>query len=894
VATLLTVGMLSACTEPGTSTGQNARADIQVSLSQGLDSGNVVRISVVVEGPGISPPIIAELTRNASGWSGVIQDIPAGADRFFTATGYDAGSVPLYKGQAGPISVLSNSTVSVGIMLQPVNPPPPFENVAPIIESLVASSNPVQPGATLTLTARALDPNPGDTLSYGWSAPAGTFGSPGSVSTSWTAPANEGVMRIALEVKDSRGASSTLSLDIHVLNPSSVGSATVTTRFNAWPTISSMAGTPSPLVPGVPTKLFVSAVDPDGDALLFSWSASCPGAFDNPTLPQPSFTLADPNTSDGCTFSVMLSDGRGGQQRGSLTLHIHRGRPTNQPPQLVRAYNSSGEAGANEVITLGVLAQDPEGQPLAFSWQLRQGVIRANRTTPTSSELDWQAPSCFDAPVPLTVILQDGGGASTSHTFAIAPRAGATCGGTSVTGVRNVTHVVDGVIRVSLPDDLSTLTIGAWVPTADGLGYEYRAGTGQSDGTFSIPDVQRTPYFLQLGTSYTWTTSRRHDLRRAVLGRPDAEPLPVGSQLDLRLTGLTPWKLDNDVQFHAPAVGLGYLDAPNCSFPGFPIVEGETFTSGTLDYYDSLQACGNATHRLDGSRGDVLYVTELVGRATPGTDATVRELRQAFQTQSMPETSAGLFELTGTMAPLPLTRQPVDFRLSEFEALALAAHPEVRLTMSSVHLGTLMGYDEFGIYTGWPDLAMASDTTPGGGDSFMLFEYGDPYPGSWPRFIHSVTSAGVYYSVPLPDGTNSQPRVIAASVISRVSLRPGMTHVVRPQVGPPQELRLNGLPTTTSRSGVGPTPLVSWKPPLLGLPNLYAVRVYRFTATSSGSTTRTLVGTLNTTETQLRLPPNFLVATGNSIFAIQVYAYSEPHNGTANHYASVLTSGFTP
>ena len=794
VATLLTVGMLSACTDPGTSTGQNARADIQVSLSQGLDSSNVVRISVAVEGPGISPPIVAELTRNASGWSGVIQDIPAGADRFFTATGYDTGSVPLYKGQAGPISVLSNSTVSVGIMLQPVNPPPPFENVAPIIESLVASSNPVQPGATLTLTARALDPNPGDTLSYGWSAPAGTFGSPGSVSTSWTAPANEGVMRIALEVKDSRGASSTMSLDIHVLNPSSVGSATVTTRFNAWPTISSMAGTPSPLVPGVPTKLFVSAVDPDGDALLFSWSASCPGVFDDPTLPQPSFTLADPNASDGCTFSVMLSDGRGGQQRGSLTLHIHRGPPTS----------------------------------------------------------------------------------------------------TSVTGVRNVTSVVDGVIRISLPDDLSTLTIGAWVPTADGLGYEYRAGTGQSDGTFSIPDVQRTPYFLQLGTSYTWTSSRRHDLRRAVLGRPDAEPLPMGSQLDLRLTGLTPWKLDNDVQFHAPAVGLGYLDAPNCAFPGFPIVEGETFTSGTLDYYDSLQACGNATHRLDGSRGDVLYVTELVGRANPGTDATVRELRQAFQTQSMPETSAGLFELTGTMAPLPLTRQPVDFRISEFEAQALAAHPEVQLTMSSVNIGTLSGYDEFGVYTGWPDLALSLDTTPGEGDSLMTFEYGDPYPGNWPRFIHSIISSRVYYSVPLPDGTNSQPRVIMASVMSRVSLRPGMTHVVRPQVGPPQELRLNGLPTTTSRSGVGPTPLVSWKPPLLGIPNLYSVRVYRFTATSSGSTTRTLVGTLNTTETQLRLPPNFLVATGNSIFAIQVYAYSELHNGIANHYASALTSGFTP
>jgi hypothetical protein len=245
------------------------------------------------------------------------------------------------------------------------------------------------------------------------------------------------------------------------------------------------------------------------------------------------------------------------------------------------------------------------------------------------------------------------------------------------------------------------------------------------------------------------------------------------------------------------------------------------------------------------------------------------------------------------MAPLPLTQQPVDFRISEFEAQALAAHPEVQLDTSSVNIGTLQGYDEFGLYTGWPDLALASDSTPGQGDSFTTFEYGDPYPGHWPRFIHSITTAYVSFSVPLPDGTTSMPRVVTTNVVSRVPLQPGMTQVVRPQLGAPQDLRLNGLPATPSLSGVGQTPLVSWKPPLLGTPNLYSVRVYRFTATSSGSTTRTIVGTFNTTETQFRLPPNFLVATGNSLYALQVFAY-ELHNGNAKHYASALTSGFTP
>jgi len=799
VATLLAVSMLSACDDPGSTATKKARADIKVLIPQGLASTDVARLGIVVEGPGIATPIAAELGRNGSVWEGVIQDIPAGDNRLFTATAYDSGSIALYKGQAGPLSILPASTVSVAIVLQPVNPPLPFENVAPLIESVAVSSNPVRPGGTVTLTARAVDPNPTDTLSYTWSAPAGSFGSPTSATTSFTAPAQAGVLRLQLEVKDSRAASTTMSLDLHVQDPASSGTAVVSASFNTWPSISSMTGTPSPLVPGVPTSLFVSATDAEGDALSFSWSGNCPGSFDTRSSPQVVFTLSPQPSTPSCAFQVLVSDGRGGQQKGTLTLHVR------------------------------------------------------------------------DNPSP------------------------------HVSGVRNRYYVVDDSLRHPVPEDLSGATIGAWVPTADGSGYEYRAGTGRPDGTFFIPDVQRTPYLLQFGTSYFWLTSRNPDLSAARLGRPDVEPLPEGTLMELQLSSPVPWRDGHELQLHSPGAGLGYLPAAACASPFFPAQEGSPFISGTIDYVESLQGCGLTSGRFDGSRGDILYVSHLESRSNPDSGATIQEARHVFQTRSLPESAPGTLLLSGSLSPLPLTQQPVDFRASEFEAQALAAHPNaVRSRANFLSIGTLPGFLEFGTYAPWPDLVYVSAPVPGQGDSLETFEYGDPYPSHWTRFVTGRASARVYYSVELPDGTTSSPSSITVSADSLEPLRPGTTHVLQPRVGPPQALRLNGLPATTSLSDVGPTPLVSWEAPALGVPTHYLVRVYRFSATSSGGTSRARLGTFRTTQTELRLPPDLLVS--GSTYALEVsadmespYDLSRPYlGGSTRYFASALTSGFKP
>jgi hypothetical protein len=418
VATLLAVSMLSACDNPGSTASKNARAEIKVLLPQGLDSTDVARLGVVVEGPGIATPIAVELGRNGSAWEGVVNDIPAGADRLFTATAYDSGSIALYKGQAGPLSILSASTASVAIVLQPVNPLPPFENVAPRIESLAVSSNPVQPGGTVTLTARASDSNPSDTLSYTWSAPAGTFGSPTSATTSFTAPANEGVLRLQLEVKDSRAASATMGLDLHVQNPGSVGNAVVSASFNTWPSISFMTGTPSPLVPGVPTKLFASATDADGDALSFSWSSgNCPGSFDTLSSPQVVFTLSPQSSTSSCSFQVLVSDGRGGQQKGTLILHI--GDKAAPAAPVARPGTSRTVLSRKPVTLDGSESSASNGALLTFAWSF---VSRPSGSTAALSDPTAMKPTFIpdlDGDYVVQLVVSDGDHLSAPATLAL-------------------------------------------------------------------------------------------------------------------------------------------------------------------------------------------------------------------------------------------------------------------------------------------------------------------------------------------------------------------------------------------------------------------------------------------------------------------------------------------
>ena len=158
------------------------------------------------------------------------------------------------------------------------------------------------------------------------------------------------------------------------------------------------------------------------------------------------------------------------------------------------------------------------------------------------------------------------------------------------------------------------MTLGAWVPTADGSNYVFHAGTSQADGSFVIPGVDRTPYLLQFGTSYHWMNSRVLDLSSLALGRADLTLEPEGTQLELSLQGLSPWQpYADDIQLHSPGAGIGYQAKDR--FSGFPEPEeNATSLSATFDYPSSFASCGSPASHIEPSKGDVVHLTQNVYR----------------------------------------------------------------------------------------------------------------------------------------------------------------------------------------------------------------------------------------------------------------------------------------
>ncbi|RKH29603.1 kelch-like protein [Corallococcus sp. CA041A] len=403
VVLALTLALLAGCAGSSSDTGS---ARFAVSVRQALASG-ISRVTVTSSAPDI-PSVTVDLAPTHGVWGGVIGNIPAGPNRTFLARAFDASGILLFEGSASGITISANQTALVAITLQEANPPPPFDNEAPLIDSLVASSTSVPVGGSLSLVATAHDPNPGDTLSYAWSATAGSFSSPSAASTSWTAPLSTGIQTLTFTVTDSRGLSSSIVLDIYVSQEGHEGEAQLSISFNSSPRVASLIATPTQLAVGQPTAVSVCASDPDGDSLSYSWSATCAGSWSNASSHSAQFTpsLLPVGPCNNCRLTVTVSDGRGGLTTGTVALCVRDTPPANHfPPVIIRSYRSSDTATPGQVLTYEVVASDPEGSALTFSWQATTGVPGTPASDASRSRVTWTAPACVSAGTPPTVTV---------------------------------------------------------------------------------------------------------------------------------------------------------------------------------------------------------------------------------------------------------------------------------------------------------------------------------------------------------------------------------------------------------------------------------------------------------------------------------------------------------
>ena len=99
----------------------------------------------------------------------------------------------------------------------PPAPPPPPANRPPVFEGGInCGTCTVEAGQSLALSATARDPD-GDTLTYRWTAPVGTFSMPTSPSTQWTPPADyEGTVPVTVTASDGKGGTASSTTNVTV------------------------------------------------------------------------------------------------------------------------------------------------------------------------------------------------------------------------------------------------------------------------------------------------------------------------------------------------------------------------------------------------------------------------------------------------------------------------------------------------------------------------------------------------------------------------------------------------------------------------------------------------------------------------------------------------------
>jgi hypothetical protein len=391
----LALALLAGCSSLSSTSGTGS-AWFAVSVPQAL-SASISRVSVTASAADFSP-LSVELVSSNGVWGGTLGNLPAGPYRSFLAQAFDASGTLLFEGSASSVSIVAEQTSLVALTLQQVNAPPPFQNEAPFIDSLTAPATSVPTGGTLSLTGTAHDPNPGDTLSYAWSATAGSFSSSTSASTSWTAPAAIGMQTLTFTVTDSRGLSSSLFLAVYVLPSGGQGNAQLSISFNTSPQMASLGATASQLAVGQTTSVSASVSDLDGDSLSYSWSATCAGAWSNASSSSAQFTPSalPADTCNNCELTISVSDGRGGRTAGTLALCVSDSpAPQHFPPLILSASGSSLTATPGQVITYEVAAIDPEGSALSFSWAATTGSLSPATTDTSSSRITWTAPSCI-------------------------------------------------------------------------------------------------------------------------------------------------------------------------------------------------------------------------------------------------------------------------------------------------------------------------------------------------------------------------------------------------------------------------------------------------------------------------------------------------------------------
>jgi hypothetical protein len=400
------IALLASCGTQATQQPADAgKAEFVVSIpTTFIAFADIDRVDVTIHSTaGTYADIVKTLNYNAGAntWSGLIGGIPPGPATV-SATAYDLTNHPLISSNAAAVTITSGGVATANLFLQG-GAGNPFQNDAPVFESVVIIPGEASPGGTVSITGHATDLD-NDPLTFSASATAGSVsisGAGGAFTATFTAPASEGIVTITLVVSDGRGGTSRVFFPVRVRK--APGAVKVNVSFSAAPEITEMSGNPLPLEIGIASTFTVSASDPQGEALSYAWASDCPGTWLNQTSASDArFTLGQTDLTT-CAMSVTVTSASGSTNNGTFVVPVGMAA-VNHQPVITSWFQTALLASAGEVIDFTVLGYDPDNDGLIAAWSATGGTLGTGLVTESTTTVPsiWTFTNTWEPPVGCT------------------------------------------------------------------------------------------------------------------------------------------------------------------------------------------------------------------------------------------------------------------------------------------------------------------------------------------------------------------------------------------------------------------------------------------------------------------------------------------------------------
>jgi azurin len=399
------------------------------------------------------------------------------------------------------------------------------ENQAPTANAGPDQS--VNEGVIVTLDGTASNDPDSDPLTYLWTPPTGiTLSSATASKPTFTAP----------EVNTD--TQYTFSLVVNDGTVNSIANLVIITvkQVNKAP-VANAGADQSPIEGTLVTLSGLASSDPDGDALIYKWTAPAGITLSSLSAAQPTFTAPDVAASTNYTFTLVVNDGKVDSPADQVTITVKTG---NQAPTA----NAGADQSVNEgvIVTLdGTASTDPDSDPLNYLWTPPTGITLSSAT---SSKPTFTAPEVnADTQYTFSLVVNDGTVNSTADQVII-----------SVKNIDSAPYVKDLIKDVSVDKKTPNLVIDLRTVFADNDPLDVLSYIVSSNSNSNVVTTTITGFDLTLIFSTENTGSAEIEVSASSNGKSAKSKFQVEVKIP---TGIDPLLMNQNVTIYPnPTSGI--------------------------------------------------------------------------------------------------------------------------------------------------------------------------------------------------------------------------------------------------------------------------------------------------------------------------------------------------